>query len=151
MAAFPFTLGSGNIHVLQLPASNSSQGLNCSCSPTNSLTHQPTHSTSLNWLHWLTVYNISAWAAQKTPFQQFFYSCVTQLSHRLCREHRFQVSPLVCVSNLLPSNGHCLQSHYLAMGPHATVCLRVKIRACILFIQHEELFVARKHCLIPGS
>jgi hypothetical protein len=37
------------------------------------------------------------------------------------RAHRFLVSPLVRVRNLLPSNGRCLQSHYLAAGLHATV------------------------------
>jgi hypothetical protein len=45
--------------------------------------------------------------------QQLLYSCVTQLSHRLHREHCFPVSPLVCVRNLLwslPSNGRCLLS-----------------------------------------
>jgi hypothetical protein len=32
------------------------------------------------------------------------------------RAHSFPVSPLVRVENLLPSNGRCLQNHYLAKG-----------------------------------
>jgi hypothetical protein len=41
------------------------------------------------------------------------------------RKHRFPVSTctLVRVRNLLPSNGRCLQSHYLATGVHATLLL----------------------------
>jgi hypothetical protein len=37
------------------------------------------------------------------------------------REHLFPVSPLMRARNLLPSNGRCLQSHYLATGIHATI------------------------------
>jgi hypothetical protein len=58
---------------------------------------------------------------RKNCFQQFFYRCNTQLSHILCREHLFPVSQLVSVRNLLPSNGRCLQSHYLATGLHTTI------------------------------
>jgi hypothetical protein len=47
---------------------------------------------------------------------------VMQLSHRPHTEHCFTVSPLTCVRNLLPSNGHCLKSHYLATGQHARLC-----------------------------
>jgi hypothetical protein len=38
----------------------------------------------------------------------------TQLSRGPLREQRFPASPLVRVRNMLPSNGRCLQSHYLA-------------------------------------
>jgi hypothetical protein len=36
-------------------------------------------------------------------------------------EHRFPVSPLASVTNLLSSNRRCLQNHYLAMGLYATI------------------------------
>jgi hypothetical protein len=36
-------------------------------------------------------------------------------------KHRFPVSSLVHVRNLLPSKGRCLLSHYLATGMHATI------------------------------
>jgi hypothetical protein len=70
--------------------------------------------------------------AQKTPFQQCFCCCVTQVPHGPRTERRFQVSPLVRVRNLLPSNGRCLQSHYLATGLHATVFSSV----------HQHLFIS---------
>jgi hypothetical protein len=55
----------------------------------------------------------------KHRFQKF-HCCVTQSSHEPFREHVFPVSPLVRVMRLLPSNGCCLQSHYLATSLHAT-------------------------------
>jgi hypothetical protein len=58
---------------------------------------------------------------RKHLLQQLFYWCVTQLSHGKHREHLFPVSPLVRVKNLLPSNEHCLHSHYLATGLYATL------------------------------
>jgi hypothetical protein len=60
---------------------------------------------------------------RKHPSQQLFYCCVTQLSHGPRSECRFLLSPLMRVRNLLPNNGHCLQSHYLATGLHATIFL----------------------------
>jgi hypothetical protein len=80
----------------QLPASNSnsSQQLNP--------THQPTRSTSLHW-------------TEPTPLSAY------TIRHGPRREHQFPVSSLVRVRNLLPSNGRCLQSHYLATGLHATI------------------------------
>jgi hypothetical protein len=50
-----------------------------------------------------------------------------QLSHEPRREHRFPLSPLVHVRNLLrplSSNDHCLESRYLATGLHAAVFCR---------------------------
>jgi hypothetical protein len=61
---------------------------------------------------------------RKHTSQQFFYCCIMWLSLRPCREYCFPVSSLVRARNLLwpiPSNGHYLQSHYLAMGLHATI------------------------------
>jgi hypothetical protein len=43
--------------------------------------------------------------------------CITYISYGPRREHRFPVTPLLCVTNLLrplPSNDLCLQSNYLA-------------------------------------
>jgi hypothetical protein len=54
---------------------------------------------------------------------QHFYCCVKQLSHGPRREHLFLVNLLVGVRNPLPSNGRCLQSHYIATGLHATIAL----------------------------
>jgi hypothetical protein len=45
----------------------------------------------------------------------------TQLSDGPRREHTFPVSPLENVRNLLPNNGRCLQSRYLATGLRATI------------------------------
>jgi hypothetical protein len=50
--------------------------------------------------------------------------CVTQLSHVLRREYLFPISPLMRVKNLLPSNGRCLQSHYLVTGLHTATVIR---------------------------
>jgi hypothetical protein len=36
-------------------------------------------------------------------------------------EHCFPVSPSMRLRNLLPSNGRCSQSHYLATGLHAAI------------------------------
>jgi hypothetical protein len=58
---------------------------------------------------------------KKLRFQQFIYCCVTQLPYGRRIEHRFPVSPLVRVRNLLPSNWRCLKSRYLATGIHATI------------------------------
>jgi hypothetical protein len=52
---------------------------------------------------------------RKHCFPQFFY-CVILLSHRLHIEHRFALSPLAHIRNLLLTNGRCLQSHYSATG-----------------------------------
>jgi hypothetical protein len=55
---------------------------------------------------------------------QIFHYCIRELLHALHRQHLFLVTPLEHVRYLLqalPSNGCCLQSHYLAMGLHATV------------------------------
>jgi hypothetical protein len=60
-------------------------------------------------------YTASAQTAQKTP-PQWFYCCITQLSHGPHREHRYPLTPLLHVTNLLLSlaiNICCLQSHYL--------------------------------------
>jgi hypothetical protein len=57
---------------------------------------------------------------RKHRFQQL-YCCDIQLSRGLRKENRFPVSPLLRVRNLLPSNGPCLQSHYLATDPYATL------------------------------
>jgi hypothetical protein len=46
-----------------------------------------------------------------------------QLSKGPRREH--PRNPLVRVRNLLPSNGHCLQSHYLATGLQATISFNI--------------------------
>jgi hypothetical protein len=77
---------------------------------------------SHNWLNSRSVLLITPWHRphRKHHFQQF-YCYVMQLSHGPHREDLFPVSLLVCVRNMLPSNGHCLQSHYLATGLHATV------------------------------
>lgn len=42
---------------------------------------------------------------RKHCFQEFFYCCVTQMSHAPSREHLFAGISLVRVTNLLPSNG----------------------------------------------
>jgi hypothetical protein len=56
--------------------------------------------------------------------EQLFYCCVAQLSHGRRRENGLQVSSLLPVRNLLPSNGRCLLIHYLATAQHATIfCL----------------------------
>jgi hypothetical protein len=103
---FPITASNGgrsrNISVPQLPASNSnnSQKPNCS-SRTNSLTYQQTTLPCMNCTA-LTLTNY-----------------LIMLSHR---KHRSSVAvQLLCVRNLLPSSGRCLQSLYLATGLHVTV------------------------------
>jgi hypothetical protein len=55
-----------------------------------------------------------------------------QLSHGPHREYLFPVTLLVHV-NLLPSNGHCLQSHYLATGLHATLLGQIAYRSTAIF------------------
>jgi hypothetical protein len=56
------------------------------------------------------------------------YAFLLMLRHvavaRIAREHRFPITLSVRVRillRLLPSNGHCLQSRYLATGQHATL------------------------------
>jgi hypothetical protein len=59
--------------------------------------------------------------------------CVTKLSRGSRREHRFLVTPLMHIRNLLPMNGHCLQSHYLATGLRATcMCVNIYIYPYIM-------------------
>jgi hypothetical protein len=96
---------------------------------------------------------------RKHRFQQF-YCCVTQLWHGPCRGHHFSVSPLVYVRKLLPNNGRCLQSHYLATGLHATISFRVynflrkKIPCfqrdfhCGDFCPHRTSKIETSHCLM---
>jgi hypothetical protein len=64
------------------------------------------------------------WPYRKHLSKKIFDCCVMYLSHGQHTEHRFLITPLVRVRNLLrplPSNGHCSQSHYLATGLYATV------------------------------
>jgi hypothetical protein len=97
----------------QLPASqgNSSQRLNLSSSLTywfiNSVTHQQTNSTQLNWLHFTNcpAYDISARTVQITP--SYLCYCIQVLCSCLCDAH-------VIASQPVPSNGRCLQNNYLA-------------------------------------
>jgi hypothetical protein len=63
----------------------------------------------------------------KHRFQQSYCS-VTQLARGRRREHRFKVSPLVHVRNMLPSKGRCLWNHYLAAGLHATMSFADSLR-----------------------
>jgi hypothetical protein len=58
----------------------------------------------------------------------------------------FFLSPLMRVRNLLPSNGRCIQSHYLATGLHATLLKIPRDMACLcVYITMTE----KKHiCLI---
>jgi hypothetical protein len=86
--------------------------------------------SQLTKLYTWPAYITSARTAQRTLSQQLCYCCAMQLSHRLQREHRFPVSPLVRVRDLLPSNRCCLQSHYLATGLHATLLLFSEGCAC---------------------
>jgi hypothetical protein len=62
---------------------------------------------------------------RKHHFQQLC-CCVTQLSQGPRRGHRYLVSALVRVRNLLwplPGNDLCLHSHYLATGLRVTVTI----------------------------
>jgi hypothetical protein len=117
------SLGSRTDPVPQLPASksNSSQGLNRSnpLSDSHSLTHSPTKS-----LH-ATDY-FSGWRPSHT--KPLFYSLPSQdsplMAAGLCiastrtaqRTPSLKTLPLLlaCLLQSLPSNGRCLQSHYLA-------------------------------------
>jgi hypothetical protein len=62
-----------------------------------------------------------------------------QLPHEPCREHRFPVSPLLRVKNLLPSNGRGLQGHYLATGLHATT--ETHCIYCHVIVTRDEVWI----------
>jgi hypothetical protein len=65
-------------------------------------------------------------------FQYFLYCCGTQLWHGPRREHRFPVSPLVRVRNLLPSNG--------------STCYNViRVRIVVLMPPYSGLWEWKKH------
>jgi hypothetical protein len=56
-------------------------------------------------------YIASARTAQETPIPTVLLSCITKISHGPRREHRFPVTPLLFVTNLLrplPSKSGCL-------------------------------------------
>jgi hypothetical protein len=95
--------------------------LSHNCRLSTELDSSPLHCTN-----WTEPGRSSDTASERTNieenrFQQFFYCCVTQLSHGTRREYCFPVSPLVRVRYMLPSNGRCLQSRYLTTGLHATL------------------------------
>jgi hypothetical protein len=87
------------------------------------ITHQPTlHFHALHCLL-IIVLLITFWHGLHRKHQSSI--AVQLLLSKPHRKHRFPVSPLVHARNLLPSCRHCLQSHYLATGLHATILWRV--------------------------
>jgi hypothetical protein len=88
---------------------------------TNSLTSQIAtfHCIAVQCTNWL---NSVGWKGphRKHRFQEYFYRCVMQLSYGPRKDRRFPFSSLARVRNMLPRNGRCLRSHYLATGLHAT-------------------------------
>jgi hypothetical protein len=63
-----------------------------------------------------------------------------QLSHEPRREHRFPVRNLLWS---LPSNDHCLQSHYLASGLHATAIDTLFHKGNIIYLNTSTVFTSR--------
>jgi hypothetical protein len=79
------------------------------------------------------------------------HGSVSVVASRSCRTDRFPVSPLVRVRNLLPSNGRCSQSHYLATGLHPTIYCSMLILAPVLPALLHYFCISRFVTYLYGS
>jgi hypothetical protein len=133
----------------QLPASNSNSSQELGRS-SHSLTDQlaPLHSTQLHSLTFLLV--ISRHGSHRKHRYSVAVSVVACAAIG-AEQQRFPASPLARVRNLLPSNGLCLQTHYLATYLHSAIIICIKW-CCYLDVgkkKHSNTFYC--HLLLSSS